>query len=185
MILETIISTLDTKKKVNFAPFGIKRKNKIIYISPYIPSTTMENLKHSVRAVVNYIDDSAYFVNCIIKKKNFKKEKCLKINGYFLRDALAHDEVIVQSVIKDKIRPTFRCKIIEQSTHRRFEGFNRAHASLIEACILASRVKILDRDVIINSLENLEISVKKTGGNAEKKNWSLIKNYILKEVNSE
>ena len=185
MIIETIISTLDTKQKVNFAPFGIQRKKNIIYISPYIPSTTMENLIQSGRAVVNYIHDSAYFVNCIIKKKNFKKEKCSKINGYFLKDALAHDEVIVQSVKKDKVRPTFRCKIIEQSCNRRFEGFNRAHASLIEACILASRVKILDRDLIINSLENLAIPVMKTGGNVEKKNWSLIKSYILKEVNSE
>ena len=25
MIIETIISTIDTKKKVNFAPFGIKK----------------------------------------------------------------------------------------------------------------------------------------------------------------
>ena len=83
MIIETIISTLDTKQKVNFAPFGIQRKKNIIYISPYIPSTTMENLIQSGRAVVNYIHDSAYFVNCIIKKKILKKRSVQKLMGIF------------------------------------------------------------------------------------------------------
>ncbi len=181
MIIETIISTIDTKKKVNFAPFGIKKNKNFIFISPYIPSKTLENLKENKIATVNYTDKSSYFINCIIKKKRFKKRKCFKINGYFLKDALAHDEVVVESVKNDKVRPTFKCRIVNQCSHNRFEGFNRADASLIEACILASRVKILEKDFILNSLKNLYIPVEKTGGKLEKHNFDLIKNYILEK----
>ena len=44
MIIETIICTKNNQGNVNFAPFGIKRTNRYVFISPYIPSVTLENL---------------------------------------------------------------------------------------------------------------------------------------------
>ena len=155
MIFETIVSTIDLKGKVNFAPFGIKKDKNFIFLSPYIPSKTLNNLHETMQATINYVDDSSFFVNSILGKKNFKKKECLKIKGFFLADALAHDEVIVESIKKDETRPTFKCKVVKKFYHKRFEGFNRAHGSLIEACILASRVKILKRKQIIDNLKNL------------------------------
>ncbi len=181
MIFETIISTVNKKGEVNFAPFGITKNKGFIFLSPYIPSTTLENLRATQQATVNYIDDSSFFVNCIVGRKKFQKKKCIKINGYFLKNALAHDEIIVESIREDKIRPTFKCRIIKKVNHRRFEGFNRAHGALIEACILASRIKILKKKQIMDGLNNLIDSVAKTGGKNEKKNWKLIKRYILDE----
>ena len=110
-----------------------------------------------------------------------KKKKSLKVNGYYLAKALAHDEVIVESIQDHKIRPTFKCKVIERYSHRRFEGFNRANGALIEACILASRVKILKKNEILKDLNYLTNAIEKTAGVDEKKNWKLIKNYILNE----
>ena len=75
MIIETIISTVNSKGKVNFAPFGIKKNNNFIYISPYIPSRTLENLNLNKCAVINYTDDVRYFVDCLVGEKNFKKLK--------------------------------------------------------------------------------------------------------------
>ncbi len=182
MILETIVSTINDEGKVNFAPFGIKKDDSFLLISPYIPSTTLLNLEETMQATVNYVNDSSFFVNCILKKKNFKKKKCLKINGYYLAESEAHDEVIVDSIIKDNVRPTFKCKVIRKAYHKRYEGFNRADGAIIEACILASRVKILKKKMILESLNNLENSVIKTAGNFQKKSWSLIKKFILDEI---
>mgnify|MGYP001468651183 CR=1 FL=1 len=169
MIFETIICTTNNKGKVNFAPFGIRRNKNYIFISPYIPSTTLENLEETKNASVNYTDDASFFVNCIIGRKKFRKKQCSKIKGYFLEQALAHDEVIVESIKSDKIRPVFKCKIIYKEDHKRFEGFNRARGSLIEACILASRVQILEKKKIITELNNLTSSIEKTAGIKEKK----------------
>ncbi len=179
MIFETIISTINKKGDVNFAPFGIKRNKNFIFISPYIPSTTLTNLTQSKQAVINYIDDSSFFIGCIIGKKKFKKKKCKKIKGYFLKEALAHDEVLVESIKEDSVRPTFKCRIIEKGNHKRFEGFNRARCSLIEACILASRVNILETKQLLAELNSLTNSIKKTAGVSEQKSWNLIKKYIL------
>jgi len=151
-------------------------------ISPYIPSTTLNNLKETGNASINYTDDASFFVKCILGKKNFEKKKCSKINSYFLKEALAHDEVIVESIKENKVRPIFKCKIINKEEHKRFEGFNRARNSLIEACILASRVKILKKKQILKELENLKISVEKTAGIKERKSWNLISRFILNET---
>ena len=182
MIIESIVSTVSKRRSVNFAPFGIRKEKKEIIISPYIPSTTLNNLRSTGNASINYTDDATFFVNCLLGKKNFQKKKCSKINCYFLKDALAHDEVVVESVKENKVRPIFKCKIINQEEHKRFEGFNRARNSLIEACILASRVKILKKKQILKELEGLKNSVEKTAGIKERKSWNLISKFILNET---
>ena len=83
MILETIVSTINQKREVNFAPFGIKKKSKDIIISPYIPSITLKNLRDNNCAVINYIDDASFYVNCILGNKNFKKKKQKSLMVFF------------------------------------------------------------------------------------------------------
>ena len=75
MIIESIVSTVGRRRSVNFAPFGIRKEKKEIIISPYIPSITLQNLRSNKCAVVNYIEDASFYVNCILLKKKFKKEK--------------------------------------------------------------------------------------------------------------
>ena len=76
MIIESIVSTVSKKGRINFAPFGVTKKKKEILISPYVPSTTLQNLKSNKCAVINYIDDATFYVNCITgEKKNLKRKK--------------------------------------------------------------------------------------------------------------
>ena len=119
MIIETIISTINTKGDVNFAPFGIKKRKNFVFISPYIPSKTLENLKKSGTAVINYIDDAKYFVDCLTGNKRFKKLESVKFKGFFLADSLYHEEVKVVSVKNHKIRPTFKCEIVGEFIHKK------------------------------------------------------------------
>lgn len=182
MIIETIISTINDKGEVNFAPFGIKRNEKFIYISPYIPSKTLNNLIFTKSAVINYINECSYFVDCVIGEKTFEKSKSYEIDGYYLKNSLAHDEVKVLSVKEDKIRPTFKCEIIGEYLHKRYRGYNRANGAVIEACILATRVKMLNKIKIENELNYLKISVEKTSGMKELKSWQKIKKFIENEL---
>ena len=178
MIIETIISTVNSKGKVNFAPFGIKKNNNFIYISPYIPSRTLENLNLNKCAVINYTDDVRYFVDCLVGEKNFKTLRSFNIDGFYLKGCLSHEEVRVVSIKNDKIRPTFKCEIVGEYNHKKFLGFNRAKASILEACILASRLKILDEKKIRNELDYLNISVKKTGSYKELRSWKKLNKFI-------
>lgn len=182
MIIETIISTINDEGEVNFAPFGIKKNEKFLYISPYIPSKTLNNLLSTKSAVINYINECSYFVDCIVGEKKFDKSKSYEIEGYFLKDSLAHDEVKVLSVKEDKIRPTFKCEIIGEYLHKKYQGYNRANGAVIEACILATRVKMLNKLKIENELNYLKISVEKTAGKSELKSWQKIKKFIENEL---
>ena len=184
MIIESIVSTVSKRRSVNFAPFGIRKEKKEIIISPYIPSITLQNLRSNKCAVVNYIEDASFYVNCIIGKKKFKKEKAEKIDGFYLKETLSFDEVVVQKIIENEVRPKFICKVVKSVFKKRYEGHNRAKASLIEACILASRVGMLSTKKILNELEYLSIGVEKTAGPKEEKAWIEIKSYIVKKLNA-
>ena len=111
-------------------------------------------------------------------EKNFKKLKSFNIDGFYLQGCLSHEEVRVVSIKNDKIRPTFKCEILGEYNHKKFLGFNRAKASILEACILASRLKILDEKKIRNELEYLNISVKKTASYKELRSWKKLNNFI-------
>ena len=92
---------------------------------------------------------------------------------------MAYDEVEVYEIKNDKVRPTFKCKIVESILNKRFEGFNRAQFSLVEACILATRINFLDEKKIMNDPSFLSEPLKKTGGQAEKKLWDKIEKFIV------
>ena len=182
MIFETIVSTIDTGGKVNFSPFGIKKNKNQIYISPYIPSRTLLNLESTKCAVVNYTDNTSFFVDCIIGNKKFKKKKCKNFSGFFLENCYGYEQVRVKKTIKDKLRPTFVCEIDKSFQIKNYEGHNRAKASIIEACILASRVNLLDKKKILTELNYLSISVEKTAGFLEKKSWKKILKFINEKI---
>ncbi len=183
MIVETIITSVSKSGSLNIAPFGIKRNPKFIYISPYIPSKTLQNLRETNVAVINYLDNSEVFVNCIIGENNIlKKKKCRKINCFFIQESMSYEEVEVVSVKEDDIRPVFRCKIVNSEINKPYKGLNRANNAIIEACILASRIKILKSEKIINELKYLSIAVEKTAGKKEMKSWKKINKFIMERI---
>lgn len=182
MIIESIIITSDLSGLINFAPFGIKKENDFIFISPYFPSKTLKNLQKNKYASVNYTDQATAFVDCLLGKKDFKINQCKKNNSFFLEDSLSHDEVEVVEYIHDKLRPTFKCKILNSTTNNRYNGINRANNSIIEACILASRVKLLEKEKILEELKYLSIAVEKTSGESELRAWKRINEYIEKNI---
>ena len=183
MIIESIVSTINEKRNVNFAPFGVIREKKKIIISPYVPSTTLKNLQNNNCAVVNYTDNANFYVNCIIGQKKFKKKKAELIDGFYLQDTMAFDEVTVHKIVEDEIRPKFICKVVNSVTKKSYDGHNRARASIIEACILASRIGMLSSKKILNELKYLSIGVKKTAGPNEEEAWKKINSYIFKKLN--
>ena len=79
MIIESIIISSDLSGLINFAPFGIKKEEDFIFISPYFPSTTLKNLKNNKYASVNYTDQANIFVDCLLGKKDFKINQSIKL----------------------------------------------------------------------------------------------------------
>lgn len=182
MIFETIVTTVDNEGNAKISPFGIKKKGKFIYISPYLPSKTYENLKSNNIASINYVDDANIFVRCILGDEKFLLKSCKKISCFYLEETLSFDEVKVVDFQPNIERPTFKCEIVNQENCKPFLGFNRSRAALIEACILATRVKILPIKKITEELDYLAIAIEKTSGLKEYQSWKEIRKLIDKQI---
>lgn len=178
LIRETIITTLTPDGEPYIAPLGIIEDGDNWVIAPFKPSTTLENLRAHGTAVVNYVDDVRIFAGCLTGRKDWPLLSAEKIEGVYLQAALAHAELKVDNITEDEVRPRFSCKVVHEVNHAPFQGFNRAQAAVVEAAILASRLKMLPRDKIESEMAYLAIAVDKTAGPRELEAWGWVKEKV-------
>ena len=182
MIQETIITTQNPDGKTHIAPMGIHAAGDEFIILPFKPSTTLDNILSTKKAIINYTDDVRIFAGCLTDHYNWPLKKAKKIEGYFLQDTLAHCEVVLTHVSDDPLRPKLFCKAVHQVNHRAFKGFNRAQFSVIEAAILLSRVSRLSPAKINAELDYLHIGFNKTAGPREREAWAWVTKAIEQKL---
>lgn len=178
MILETIVTTVDSAGNPHTTPFGIRREDSYVIISPYKPSTTLENILSSKHAVLNLTDDVRVFAGALAGRKAWTLEPADKISGFRLSDCLVHQELKLVRVEEDETRPDLYLKVLHEKQHKAFAGFNRAQAAVIELAVLVSRLTRLPMEKINQELAYLQIAVDKTAGPREREAW----NWLIEAV---
>ena len=174
MIRECIVTTQNEQGRVHIAPLGLIEDGEAWVIAPFRPSTTLDNLRTTPFAVANFTDDVLVFAGCLTGNKDWPTRAADRVPGAVLDGALSHLELAVENVQEDDLRPRFQCRIVHQATHAPFSGFNRAQAAVIEAAILASRLKMLPREKVERELAYLQIAVEKTAGPREHEAWRIL-----------
>ncbi len=182
MIQETIVTTQNPDGKTHIAPMGIHAAGDEFIILPFKPSTTLDNILSTKKAIINYTDDVRIFAGCLTGRYNWPLTKAEKIEGFFLEDTLAHCEVELTHVHDDPVRPKLYCKAIYQKNHTPFKGFNRAQFSILEASILLSRASRLSPAKINSELDYLHIGFNKTAGPREREAWAWVTQAIEKKL---
>lgn len=178
MIVESIVTTENREGAVHIAPFGLTVDGDELVIAPFRPSVTLENLKSTGVAVVNFTDDVRVFAGCLTGRRNWPTRPATKIKGQILDGALSHLELEVASHDDDPQRPRFRMRAVHRETHGPFGGFNRAQAAVIEAAILVSRLDRLPAEKIDREIEYLSIAIGKTAGPRELEAWGWLMDHI-------
>lgn len=171
MIFETIISTLNEEGKPHVTPFGVRYENDLVVISPYKPSTTLENILATQCATMNLTDDVRVFAGALTRRQDVDLLPTEKIHGVRLANTLTHKELKLVKVQDDDIRPQLFCKVVYEAQHQAFQGFNRAQAVVIELAVLVSRLHLLPREKIENEINYLKIAIEKTAGERELQAW--------------
>ena len=171
MIFETIIISQDAAGKPHVTPFGVRYEGEFVVISPYKPSTTLDNILATKHAVVNMTDDARVFAGALTNHQAWKLVEANKITGFRLADCLAHVELKLVEVREDAARPQLVMQKVFEENHRAFSGFNRAQAAVIDLAVLASRLHMLPREKIETELIYLQIAIDKTAGEREKEAW--------------
>lgn len=172
MIYETIVSTINSQGKAHVTPFGIRMQEGLIVISPYKPSTTLENILATGYAVVNMTDDVRVFAGALTGREVWSLLPAEKIQGNRLADALAHKELKLVKIEEDAIRPQLFMQVVHEAQHAAFQGFNRAQAAVIELAVLVSRLKRLPMEKIQQEMDYLRIAIEKTAGARELEAWA-------------
>ncbi len=180
-VRETIVTTKNIDDTIKVSPLGIYIENNILKIRPFKPSISLENILRNGSGVINYIDDVRIFASCIVKKNikiNFLKTKHIDCSS--IKGAISHTEFIVEHIEHDNLRPTITCKPVNEEIHKMYYGMNRAKSAVLELCILASRLGIIEDKKIQNEIKYLQIAINKTAGDNELEAWTWLINYINK-----
>ncbi|MDP1658039.1 MAG: DUF447 family protein [Methylotenera sp.] len=171
MIFETIITSIDISGNVHVTPFGIQLQDNLVVISPYKPSTTLNNILATQQAVMNLTDDVRVFAGALTRRQAWTLAPVEKISGFRLLETLVHKELKLVEVIEDVQRPQLLMEVVYEEQHQPFLGFNRAQSAVIELAVLASRLHMLQKEKVLSEITYLKIAIDKTAGERELQAW--------------
>jgi len=172
MIHETIVTTAASDGRPHIAPMGVRREGDHVFLAPFKPSATLDNVLATRVAVVNYTTDVRIFAGCVTREKNdWPTVRATRVAGVRLAAPLAHDELELETVSDDPQRPVLKMRRVHQETHAPFTGFNRAQAAVVEGAILVSRLFMLPADKVDAEMAYLQIAIDKTAGEVERTAW--------------
>src|SRR3954464_1495614 len=162
-IIETVVTTINPDGSVNCGAMGVEWGEERIVIKPYAGTRTLRNLRATGAAVVNLTDDILLFSQAALGDPRPPTCPAAGVEGAVLDDACSWREVRVEAIDESGQRARVRTGVVEGGSGREFLGFNRARHAVLEASILASRVRMLPAEEIRTELGRLQVLVDKTG----------------------
>lgn len=178
IIYETIVTTVDVQGVAHVTPFGIRMQDGLVVISPFKPSTTLNNILSTQHAVVNMTDDVRVFAGALTRRYVAELVKAELVDGYRLANTLAHKELKLVRFEDDDVRPQLFMEVVLGRQHQPFQGFNRAQAAVIELAVLVSRLKRLPMEKITQEMAYLKIAIEKTAGSRELEAWGWLEEAV-------
>ena len=188
MILEAIVTTLNSDQSVNVSPMGpqVDASMKEFTLRPYDSSTTCQNLIRTGQGVLHVTDDVELLARAAINQLDPLPEMlpASAVEGRVLTEACRWYAFQVHTVDDRNERVVMECQVVDSGSQREFFGFNRAKHAVLEAAILATRIQFLPAELIRNQLEQLAIIVGKTAGDQEQRAFDLLQRYVDEQLNS-
>jgi hypothetical protein len=178
MIVETIFSTLDPSGNPNFAPMGLVWGDQFVVVRPYRDTQTYQNLVARRYGVANVCDDVLAYVRCALYDAILPHFPAQTGPGAVFRNACFWREVEAVSVGGTTERAEITCRVVFEGRQRNFLGFRRASNAVIEATILATRLKFYDQRTLGEKMTQYEEIVEKTGDDAEKEAFRMVRAFI-------
>jgi hypothetical protein len=178
VIVETIVTTVDSAGVINFAPMGVEWGEETIVLKPFLETTTFRNLSATRVAVVNLTDDAMLFAQGAISSPQFPSVPARVVQGVVLEAACSWREIEVTSIDATPPRSRIDTRVVHRGVQREFIGFNRARHAVLEAAILATRTHLLPAGQIRQEFARLQVIVDKTAGPREQEAMQLLTRYV-------
>jgi hypothetical protein len=178
MIVETIFSTLDETGTPNFAPMGIVWDKEFVTVRPFRNTRTCRNLLSTGYGIANISDSVLAYVQCGLYRTVLPNFPARIVPGVVFKECCSWRELEVVSRNGSEERAEVRCRVRHVGRQKDFLGFCRASNAVIEAMILATRLHLYDKKVLLEKITEFSSIVEKTGDAAEKQALQMIESYI-------
>lgn len=186
MILEGIVTSLDSEGELNVAPMGpiVDESMTSLLLRPFQTSRTYRNLKQQPHGVLHVTDDVLMLARAAIGQLGETPETlpAVRIPGRILKSACRWYEFEVIDLDDSSERTRIECRVVHFGRLRDFFGFNRAKHAVLEAAILATRVHMLPPDRLRNELSALASPVEKTAGPNELAAFDLLTRFVERRL---
>ena len=185
MILEGIVTTIDSAGTVNVAPMGPEVDPDsaaddlaTFVLKPYPSSRTYANLRQVGCGVLHVTDDVLLLARAAVGAVDPPLVPADSVPGWRLADCCRFYEFEITDRDERLERIRLGSRVTRSGRVRDFFGFNRGKHAVLEAAILASRVALLPHERIGAEFERLRIPVEKTGGPREREAFDLLCAYV-------
>ncbi|MCX5661811.1 MAG: DUF447 family protein [Planctomycetota bacterium] len=168
----TSVVPLDAAR-LNLAPMGpvVNPEFTRFILRPFKTSTTYQNLKATGDGVFHIPDDALLIaraaVRAVAPTDGLAFIPAKVVRGLVLANACRYYELKVVELDDAQERTTIVAQTVASGTLRDFLGFNRARHAVLEAAILATRLKLTGAPVVLSEYAKLQVIVDKTGAEAE------------------
>lgn len=182
MILEGLVTTLNVDGSAHVSPMGprVDSAMRRLVLRPFQTSTTFANLKRTGAGVFHVTDDVELLAETAIglPRRPPRLLPAPSATGFILADACRWYAFRISQIDERQERAELAADVVAQGSLREFFGFNRAKHAVVEAAILATRTAILPADEILTKFRELQAPVDKTGGDAERRAFALLQQYV-------
>ena len=176
------MTTTNEDGTLNVSPMGPRVDETLqeFVLRPFQTSTTYKNLKRTGVGVFHVTDDVEMLAHAAVGELDPEPPTlaCDTIAGRILVGACRWFAVRVAELDDATERTTIVCRTVAQGEQRPFFGLNRAKHAVVEGAILATRLHLLAADEIAKQFDALRPLIEKTGGDAERRAFAFLDDYI-------
>jgi hypothetical protein len=181
-IIETVVTTVNPDGSVNCAAMGVEWGGDEIVVKPFRSTRTLRNLRAHPAAVIHLTDDILLFAEAALGDPRPSTRRAVAVDGAVIEDACSWREVRVVAIDDRRPRARVETLVVHRGVGREFLGFNRARAAVLEASILASRIRLLAPAQVTAELDRLQIAVDKTAGPREHAAMELVREHVRRAL---
>jgi hypothetical protein len=181
-LIETVVTTTGSGGAVNCAAMGVRWGEEELVFWPFDATRTLRNLHRHGEAVVHLTDDVLLFVQAALGDPHPATRPASAIEGSVIEEANSWREVVVTEIVPsagELPRSRVRARVVGSGTGTRQPlGLCRARHAVVEASILASRLRWLGAEHVWAELACLQELVDKTAGPDERAAMDYVRRYV-------
>jgi hypothetical protein len=185
-LLETVMTTTGPDGIVNCAAMGVRWGDEELVFWPFNATRTLRNLRFRGEAVVHLTDDVLLFVEAALGRPAPAMRPASVIAGAVIEAASAWREVVVTEIAPadERLpRSRARARVVAAGTGTQPPlGLCRARHAVVEASILASRLRWLGAEHVEAELGRLQELVDRTAGSRERAAMDYVRRYVAERT---